>query len=239
MSLFMPRIQSDYSADDMMEDFYINGIATVSRVAYKPYVYENVLYYRAYVRIAEWHDNESAYNFVNRLKNKTIETRFIYEGENWFVVRIDHKPWLTDLPACVVTNNYLLDDIDVNDHSGFFDLQPIDSDWDDIKSIVNDALDEFNDELYSDNLTEIDPDYISEYSDDEESLDYSTDEEKEEELRRADFEQCARDWYEDLMELKRTMPPLEFQIMEMKKLGKRTKEECQYENYLRTGNAIY
>ncbi len=148
MSLFMPRIEANYSAADMIDAFYTSGIATLSRVAYKPYVVNNTLYFRAYANVSEWHDTESASNFITRLKDPKKETRFIYQEEDWFVVRIDPKPWLLDLSLCVVIRNHLLDDIDIDDRSGFMGLQPIDSDWGDINAIVNNALNEFNDEMY-------------------------------------------------------------------------------------------
>jgi hypothetical protein len=252
MSLFMPRIEASYPAANMFEDFYVNEIATVRDVVYKPYVCQNVLYYRAYIRIHEWHETESAYNFIKRLNNPTKETRFMYEGENWFVVRIDPRPWLLDLTKCVVTHNYLLDDVDPHDHSGFFGLQPIDSDWNDIKGIISDALDDFNnevEEVVSKN-TESEFIYNSEYSDEEDNnslgyspIHYSEEEEEEDDedyLRRdEEFVFEARCWYEEQMEIRSSMSPSEFQIWEMKKLGKRTKEECQYENYMRTGYAVY
>lgn len=149
MSLFMPRIEANYSAADMIDAFYTSGIATLSRVAYKPYVVDNTLYFRAYANVSEWHDTESASNFITRLKDPKKETRFIYQEEDWFVVRIDPKPWLLDLSLCVVTRNHLLDDIDIDDRSGFMGLQPIDSDWGDINAIVSDALNEFNDEMHT------------------------------------------------------------------------------------------
>ena len=245
MNLFMPRIEADYSAADMIDTFYVNGIATVSRVVYKPYVSKNTLYYRAYVNIHEWHDNESAYNFIKRLNFPKKETRFVYNKDNWFVVRIDPKPWLLDLAGCLVTNNHLLDTIDLHNHSGFFGLQPIDSDWEDIKALINDALDDFNAELNpeDDDFSEISENYSIGYSieEDDQSLGYSTDDEAEAEaeLRRADFEQEAEDWYDDYMEIKLSMSPSEFRDWEFSRIGKRTKKECQYEHYLRTGYAVY
>lgn len=258
MSLFMPRIEANYSAADMIDAFYTSGIATLSRVAYKPYVVDNTLYFRAYVNISEWHDNESAYNFITRLKDQEKETRFIYQEENWFVVRIDPKPWLLDLTLCVVTKNHLLDDVDIDDRSGFMGLQPIDSDWEDINATVKDALNDFNDELYpEDDVSldysddEFDDDYTvesdpfgkgekemefdySHISDDDIFDCYSIDEEYEEELRIQDFEQDAREWYDERMELKEKLSPSKFRALDKNK----TKTEYQYELYLKTGNVV-
>ena len=230
MSLFMPRIEANYPAADMIDAFYTSGIATLSRVAYKPYVVDNTLYFRAYANVSEWHDTESASNFINRLKDPKKETRFIYQEEDWFVVRIDPKPWLLDLSLCVVTRNHLLDDIDIDDRSGFMGLQPIDSDWGDINAIVSDALNEFNDEIhpeykvsldYSDDESDANSnfwDFDCAHTSDEDEFDgYSTDDSNPFETREKEmqFDMEAHYWYDIytndvLPTMKKQLTPDEF-----------------------------
>jgi hypothetical protein len=67
------------------------------------------LYYRAYVDIHEWHDNEGAYNFVQRLKNPSLETRFVYNEDDWWVVEINKKPWMTKTKNGNTIINWLVD----------------------------------------------------------------------------------------------------------------------------------
>ena len=140
-SLFMPCVDAGYSALDLIDAFYDNGIATISRVAYKPYILNKTLYYRAYINVYEWHDTESAYNFIKSLQTPRKETRFVYQDDNWYVVRIDERPWLTDLEKCYVTINWLLEEgIDVHDHRGFDGLKPIDSYWDELRIEIGEVV---------------------------------------------------------------------------------------------------
>ena len=68
-SLFINYVESVYDANYIMDAFYNNNIASVSRVTLLPMkTATGDDYNRAYVGIAHWHDNEMAYNFIQRLK---------------------------------------------------------------------------------------------------------------------------------------------------------------------------
>jgi hypothetical protein len=91
-SLFIPCVEFDYLAMDMIDAFYTNGIATVSKITYIPFSRGETFYYRAYVDIHEWHNTVAAENFILRLTADKYESRFIYEDDSWFVVKINKLP---------------------------------------------------------------------------------------------------------------------------------------------------
>lgn len=51
-------------------------------------------YNRVYIGIEYWLDTEVAYNFITRLRNPSVETRFIHDEANelWWVVQINKFP---------------------------------------------------------------------------------------------------------------------------------------------------
>lgn len=87
-SLFIPHIELYVDAEFVMNLFYENHIATISRVTFENNCSS---YKRAYVDIYEWHDTEIAYNFIKRLKNEQIETKLIHSDDDWWVVQINYK----------------------------------------------------------------------------------------------------------------------------------------------------
>lgn len=87
-SLYIPFIEIYIDADFIMNLFYENNLATISRVTFEN---NGTAYKKAYVDIYEWHDSEIAYNFIQRLKNEKIETKLIYTDDDWWVVKINFK----------------------------------------------------------------------------------------------------------------------------------------------------
>lgn len=82
-------------------------IAKIKKIVFEQYGFTksrkklNNIKYVAYIEIDYWCDTEIAYNFIKRLKNQSIETRFIYQDENWWTVRINkfhHKYLNTKYP---------------------------------------------------------------------------------------------------------------------------------------------
>ena len=76
-----------YSAEYIVEAFDKAGIMRVNSVAFE----KNGLYNRVYIGIAYWYDTETAYNFIARLQNPCIETRFGHndEYELWWAIHIN------------------------------------------------------------------------------------------------------------------------------------------------------
>lgn len=105
-SLFIPKIDIGVTADSIIDAFYCQNIATISRVTLVPY--KNCL--RAYLDIHEWHQSEAAHNFVQRLNDKKRETRFVHNDDNWCVVQVNRKPFVTKSRkmAKFTTINYLV-----------------------------------------------------------------------------------------------------------------------------------
>jgi hypothetical protein len=109
-NLFIPCVEADILADNIIESFYMNDIATVSKVILIPFTREEKLYYKAYLEIHEWHETESGYNFVKRLKNPSLEARIVHYDDSWWAVRIDNKPWLTKVENGTTYINWLVVD---------------------------------------------------------------------------------------------------------------------------------
>lgn len=87
-SLFIPFVELYVDANFIMNLFYENNLATISRVTFEN---NGTPYKKAYVDIYEWHDSEIAYNFIKRLNNEKVETRLIYIDDDWWVVKINFK----------------------------------------------------------------------------------------------------------------------------------------------------
>jgi hypothetical protein len=113
-SIYIPFVESTITADYIMDVFYNNDIATVSRVTLIPDVYPSKYsgetYTQAFIDIHEWHDTEAALHFIHSLNDSTKETRFTHYKDNWWPVEINQKPWITtmDLFQEDTTVNWLL-----------------------------------------------------------------------------------------------------------------------------------
>ena len=71
--------------------FWNQRIAKVSSITLMPYFKKGKLgyYNMAYINIAEWCDNEAAYNFIQRLKDPSKEARIYHYIDNWWPVEIN------------------------------------------------------------------------------------------------------------------------------------------------------
>jgi hypothetical protein len=109
-SLFISAIEVSYSADNIMEIFYCQNIATISRITLIPYETKTGLRNRAYIDIHEWHPTEAAYNFIKRLKENKYEARIVHSDDNWCVVGVNKKPLITNNKKMskFTTINYLV-----------------------------------------------------------------------------------------------------------------------------------
>ena len=236
-SLVIPSVEGNYSAHNLMDAFYLSGIATVREVAYLPYMYENSLYYRAFIEIHEWHDTHDSLNFVNSLKFNNI-TRFQYKDECSFIVKIDDAHWMVPLSKCHRTISPLI-------HESFGMV--VTSHTDD----CDDYIDDCGYEEYCGSFQyRIENDLVSEYEYFEEEKETDEDrmrrEEEEEEyeqyLQEQDFIQDAEDYHDEIMEKRlqkrKTMTSQQFREWEITSGFGKTKKECQYEIYLKTGNVL-
>ena len=88
-SLFISCIEPSFTADYIMQSFYVNDIATVSKIILVPFTKKSGNFLRAYIDIAYWHETEAAYDFIQSLHNINQETRFLYYDCNWWAVEIN------------------------------------------------------------------------------------------------------------------------------------------------------
>ena len=95
-SLFVPAIDVNFTADYIMEAFYCQDIATISRVTLISYTIKTGIYNRAYLDIHEWHPTEAAYNFIQRLKDPNREARIIHSDDNWWAVEVNKNSFITN-----------------------------------------------------------------------------------------------------------------------------------------------
>jgi len=85
--LYLPAVERHICAYDIAKAFYRANILMPNVVS----IEKNGGYNRVYIGIEYWHDTEVAYNFIARLHNSSLETRFIYDNaeELWWVVEVN------------------------------------------------------------------------------------------------------------------------------------------------------
>lgn len=99
-SIYIPHVEKKYTAAFIAEVFRKNGIAQVSKIAIESYKtsYSSILkkgsakYNHVYIEIKSWAESETAYNFIQRLKNPFREARIVYEDDFWWSVDINKFP---------------------------------------------------------------------------------------------------------------------------------------------------
>jgi hypothetical protein len=99
-SLCIDCIDSVYTAEYIMKQFYSNQIASINRITLLPIRMTSGLSNKAYIDIAYWHDSETAYNFIKGLKTAHVENRFMHDSVNglWWKVTINYKLYMTQDP---------------------------------------------------------------------------------------------------------------------------------------------
>lgn len=99
-SLCIDCIDSVYTADYIMKQFYNNQIASINRITLLPIRMTSGVSNKAYIDIAYWHDSETAYNFIKGLKTPHVENRFVHDNINgfWWRVTINYKLYMTQDP---------------------------------------------------------------------------------------------------------------------------------------------
>ena len=205
-NLFIPCIEAYYPAHDLIDAFYLSGIATVIEVGYEPYMDADCLYNRAYLQVHEWHDTEVAYNFIKSLHNSTNET--VYRNDRIsFIVEINDEPWLTPLSKCYRTIVPL-----IHNAAGIVET-----------SVCQDENREEDREEYEEDREE--------YEEDREEYEYC--------MEQEDFIEEAKCYHDEVMEERlknrEIMTPNQFRAWEITSGFGKTKKECEYEVYLRTG----
>ena len=80
-------VEFEYTAEYIANVFWRQHIAQVSNITLIPYLQNSDVFYVAYITIDHWVDSESAYNFVQRLKNQGTEARLVHSGDDWWAVK--------------------------------------------------------------------------------------------------------------------------------------------------------
>lgn len=114
-SLFIPFVDISYDAEYIMDILYCNNIAIVSKVTLSRVVKKAKVFNRAYIDIDEWLPSETAYNFIQRLKDPLKEARIIHCDDNWWNFEVNKKPFINQVKKSnksTTTINYLLDKIE-------------------------------------------------------------------------------------------------------------------------------
>lgn len=132
-SICIPFVELNYDADYIMDTFYCQSIATVSKVSFVSFHNKYGKYNRVYLDIHEWHPTEVAYNFIKRLKNANCETRIIHDEDDWWQVEINTESFQDiEEMSNSTTINYLIEE---SKELEFLELSYQEDDW---LSIEND-----------------------------------------------------------------------------------------------------
>jgi hypothetical protein len=262
-NLFIPCVEASYPAHDLIDAFYLSGIATVSEVDYEPYMEEGCLYNRAYIQVHEWHDTEVAYDFIKSLRNYDNET--VYRNDRVsFIVKINEEPWMVPLSNCYRTIIPLIhNSSDTIETSVFQEEEQEDEDQEEDQEEDQDEEEKKEDlieqwmgaplsncyrtistlihnSFNADENEESDPEeHESEEHEEYEEEDEAAREEYEYWLEQEDFIEEAKYYHEEVMEErlknKEIMSDKQFRLWEITSGFGKTKKECEYEVYLRTG----
>jgi hypothetical protein len=110
-SLFIPAVDVSFSAEYIMDAFYCQDIATISRVTLISSPIKTGIYNSVYLDIHEWHPTEAAYNFIQRLKDPNREARIVHADDNWWAVSVNKNPFMTNNKNLTnfTTINHLVD----------------------------------------------------------------------------------------------------------------------------------
>lgn len=108
----IPFVELNYDADYIINTFYCQSIATVSRVTSTSFHNKYGKYNRIYLDIHEWHPTEIAYNFIQRLKNENCEARIIHNDDDWWPVEPADDNFISpyEKMSDFTTINHLLDE---------------------------------------------------------------------------------------------------------------------------------
>jgi len=86
-NLIINCVELQYSHHYIADVFWYKHIAQVSKVTLIPYLKNGKVFNIAYITIGQW--SELSHNFIQRLKNPNKETRFVYNDDNWWPIKIN------------------------------------------------------------------------------------------------------------------------------------------------------
>jgi len=101
-NLIIICVELQYSHHYIADVFWYKDIAQVSKVTLIPYLKNGTVFNIAYITIGQW--SALSHNFIQRLKNPDKETRFVYNDDNWWPIKIN-----THNNGDVVVGNYTVE----------------------------------------------------------------------------------------------------------------------------------
>jgi len=69
--------------------FLKQNIAKINDITLIPYWRNGAVVYVGFITILEWFDTENSYNFIQKLKNPSKETRMVYDDDDWWVIQLN------------------------------------------------------------------------------------------------------------------------------------------------------
>ena len=93
MSLFIPHVFSNISAERITAAFQDNDIGQVSHIDLVSKMDKNgQIYNSAYVHFAFWYQNSTAVNFQERVINPNQQAKLVYD-DPWFWIVLKNSPF--------------------------------------------------------------------------------------------------------------------------------------------------
>ena len=86
-NLIINCVELQYSHHYIADVFWYKDIAQVSKVTLIPYLKNGKVFNVVYITIGQW--SALSHNFIQRLKNPDKETRFVYNDDNWWPIKIN------------------------------------------------------------------------------------------------------------------------------------------------------
>lgn len=127
-SIVISHIDAQYTHEYVANLFWNQQLARIKKIALVPYRKDKCvsgkLYFRAYILIDSWCETEAAYGFISRLHNNSIETRIMYQDEEWWTVSINEDPYeYEDIYTLTFDRDYF-EEMNYEDSSSDEDYEP-------------------------------------------------------------------------------------------------------------------
>ena len=130
-SLFISNVEDQFTPECIVNLFYNEGIADISRITLLPEDKFNIetmdpnkKYNKAYIEVVRWHDTVRAYNILACLNNIAYKPILFYDEDNCWEIKINKRPSICYNPihkkyTTVFVPSPLLYDASGNDGIGY------------------------------------------------------------------------------------------------------------------------
>ena len=136
-SLFISNVEDQFTPECIVNIFYNEGIANISRITLLPEDKFNIetmdpnkKYNKAYIEVVSWHDTVRAHNILACLNNIAYKPILFYDEENCWEIKINKRPSICYNPihkkyTTVFVPSPLLYDASGNDGIGYMQQMPL------------------------------------------------------------------------------------------------------------------